>query len=145
MKITVSERTKKYARQRAQDHMSAMVIVYRPEDPQIEFDELTGLSEVPQHEKVYEGVARVWSIDTSGTLILGEADVSQASTNVSIPYDGTVEVRNGDVVYVLAHDSVAYIGKSYTAMGVNYGGFLDATIRITCTGLTASNSWSPYE
>lgn len=144
MKITVSERTKQYARKRAQDHMSAMVIVYRPEDPQITFDELTGLSEVPQHEQVYEGKARVWSIDTSGTLILGEADVAQASTNVSIPYDGSVDVRNGDVVYVLAHDSIAYQGKSYTVMAVSYGGFMDATIRMSCTGLTASNSWSPY-
>lgn len=145
MRITVSERTKKYARQRAQDHMSAMVIIYRPEDPQIEFDELTGISEVPAHITVYEGIARVWSIDTSGTLILGEADIAQASTNVSIPYDGTVDVRNGDVVYVLAHDSTAYQGKSYTVMGVNYGGFMDATIRMSCTGLTASNSWSPHE
>ena len=145
MRITVSERTKRYARMRAKDHMSAMVSVYRPEDPQIQFNDATGISEVPAHQKVYEGVARVWNIDTSGTLILGEADVAVASTNVSIPYDGSIEVRNGDVVYVLAHDSVAYQGKAYTVQSVTYGGYMDATIRMSCTGLTASNSWEPYD
>jgi len=142
MKMTVSERTKQYARSRAVDHMDASVIVYRPRDPQVVFDELTGRSHIPEHSILYTGQARVWSVDTSNTLILGEVDIAQASTYISIPYD-SADVRNGDVIRVDEHPSAKFRGKSFTVVGVNYGGFMDATIRMSCTALTPSNSWSP--
>jgi len=90
-----------------------------------------GLAEV-----IYEGICRIWEVANSSSVVVGETDVYQMSTNLSIPWDTTAIIRRYDEVTILtAPQDPQMVGKRYEIQTVAKAGELRATRRFEVTGL----------
>ena len=139
--ITVSDYARRYVRERAQDHMAATITLYRHADT-INFDELTGIAEIPLGSTVvYAGKARVWTSNSGGAIVVGEAEIATISTNVSIPLDAPMPKKD-DIVVVDTnpHDAVT-VGTAYRVMSINGGGLIGSVRQMSCTAFTDSSFW----
>lgn len=144
MKITVSERSRSYARRRVQDHMSSTVFIFR--DGAIEFDENTGIMSVPTRDYYYYGKAKVAALSQSGTMLMGEIQMSLGTTSISIPFSEDVHPKRDDIVVVGDNptDQTADDHK-FRVMSVNRGGIFGAVITMECVSFEDSAQWKAYQ
>jgi len=85
---------------------------------------------------IYEGICRIWEVANSSSVVVGETDVYQMSTNLSIPWDTTAIIRRYDEVVILtAPQDPQMVGKRYEIQTVAKAGELRATRRFEVTGL----------
>jgi hypothetical protein len=90
-----------------------------------------GLAEV-----VYEGRCRIWEVANASSVVVGDTDIYQMSTNLSIPWDSPAKVKRYDEVTILtAPTDSQMVGKRYEIQTIAKAGELRATRRFEVTGL----------
>lgn len=139
MKITVSQRSREYARRRSTDHMDSTIKLFRY--GQISFDDLTGMLTVPDRDPIYTGIARIWQLDEGQPVISGDADIATASTSISIPFYSVMPKRDDIVVVVLCPQDTNLVGTAFRVMNVDGGGLIGAVRRMQCVALADSGQW----
>jgi len=98
-------------------------------------DTLTFTPEGPR-ELVYQGVCRIWEVANTNSVVVGDTDIYQQSTNLSIPWDSPELVRRYDEVKILtAPQDSQMVGKRYEIQTVAKAGELRATRRFEVTGV----------
>lgn len=85
---------------------------------------------------VYEGRCRIWEVTGAASVTVGDTDIYQQSTQLSIPWD-TPEVimRYDEVTILTAPQDSQMVGKRYEIQTVAKAGELRATRRFEVTGL----------
>jgi hypothetical protein len=96
-------------------------LVYTPE----------GIAEV-----VYEGKCRIWEVSGAGAVVVGDTDIYQQTTNLSIPWDEPAVIRRYDEVLILTDNlDPQLVGKRYEIQTVAKAGAMRPTRRFEVTGL----------
>jgi hypothetical protein len=87
-------------------------------------------------ELIYEGICRIWEVANAQSIMVGDTDIYQMNTNLSIPWDTPDVVRRYDEVEILtAPQDSQMVGKRYEIQTVVKAGELRATRRFEVTGL----------
>jgi hypothetical protein len=141
MPRTVSTWAKSYVRNVAEHQFTSSVRIHKVGTPVL--DTVTGIYTSVEGADVYEGPARIWSVDGSGVLSLGEGDYAMQATYCSIPWDAEPVPDVDDQVEVIASDDTELIGQRFRVMSVDGGGLTRATRRLSLAGLTENRSWQP--
>lgn len=85
---------------------------------------------------VYEGPCRIWEVANASSFVVGDADIYQMTTNLSIPWDSPEVIKRYDEVTILtAPQDSQMVGKRYEIQTVAKAGELRATRRFEVTGL----------
>ena len=85
---------------------------------------------------VYEGPCRIWEVANSSAVIVGDVDIYQMNTNLSIPWDSAEIVKRYDQVTILtAPQDSQMVGKRYEIQTIAKAGELRATRRFEVTGI----------
>lgn len=127
-------------RKRTQDHMGAKVSVYR--SGTTTFNSTTGMIDTPARTAYYQGKARIWTVNTGQAVIAGEADITLANTNISIPW-GSASPQKDDLIIVESNPpDPTLVGKAFRVMAIDGGGLIGGSIRMTCATFTDSAVWS---
>jgi hypothetical protein len=138
--VTVSRYAQNYVRDRAQDHMTAEVTIYRHADA-IDFSIVTGIATLPPRQSIYVGKARIWTGDSGASMIIGESEIAMLSTNISIPLDA-VTIHKDDIIVVDENPPYEVMtGEGFRVMSVNAGGLIGSTQRTQCISLADSATW----
>lgn len=96
-------------------------LVYTPE----------GMAEV-----IYEGRCRIWELPSANAVVVGDTEIYQQTTNLSIPWDTPDLIRRYDEVEILtAPQDSQMVGKRYEIQTVAKAGELRATRRFEVTGV----------
>lgn len=115
------EYTCKIQRQENPEGYDEDSLVYTPE----------GLKEV-----IYEGQCRIWELTGSNSVVVGDVDVYQQTTNLSIPWDETAVIKRSDEVTILtAPTDSQMVGKRYQIQTIAKAGELRATRRFEVIGV----------
>lgn len=142
MPRTISARTKNWVQKSAEYQFSCTVRIFR--NGSATLNSSTGLYESVEGEDIYSGPARIWSSDTGGIYVVGDADIAHRDTFCSIPWDATPIPRNDDTVEVLTSPSDPdLVGRTFRIMAVDGGGQVLPTRRMRLTGLAENRSWTP--
>ncbi len=136
---TVSNYARSYVRARAEVHMNCTVTIYAKSTN--EFDVNTGLVTSGFAAEIYEGKARVYSIDGGGTLNLGEALISTKTTYCSIPWDTPYVAVDSVVVINDMPGDVENESTTWRVISVDGGGLMRATRRLQIVAWTSSADW----
>lgn len=132
----ISAYSRQWVRNRATAVMEYTCRIYRGDRPE-GYDEDT-LIYTPSGPKdlVYEGKCRIWEVANASSVVVGDTDVYQMTTNLSIPWD-TPEViyRYDEVVILAAPQDSQMVGKRYEIQTVAKAGELRATRRFEVTGI----------
>jgi len=140
MPRTVSARTKRYVRKSAEFQFNCTVRIFKNSTPV--FDDSTGSYTPSEGTEIYNGPARIWSVDTGALVMIGEADLARRETYCSIPWDHDPVPRNDDTVEVLtAPDDHDLDGKSFRVTAIDGGGQILPTRRMRLSGLAENRSW----
>jgi hypothetical protein len=136
MTSPISAEARQYVRARATEVMEYTCRITRGSRPE-GYDEDTlvytpeGLADV-----IYEGVCRIWELSGASMLMVGDADIYQQATQLSIPWDSPeVILRYDEVVILTAPQDSQVVGKRYEIQTVAKAGELRATRRFEVTGL----------
>lgn len=90
-----------------------------------------GLAEV-----IYEGKCRIWEVASAASITVGDTDIYQQSTQLSIPWDTAEIIQRYDEVEILtAPQDSQMAGKRYEIQTVAKAGELRATRRFEVTGV----------
>jgi len=85
---------------------------------------------------IYEGICRIWEVASANSITVGDTDIYQMSTQLSIPWDTPAVVKRYDEVIILtAPQDSQMVGKRYEIQTVQKAGELRATRRFEVTGL----------
>ncbi len=85
---------------------------------------------------IYEGKCRIWEVANASSVVVGDTDVYQMTTNLSIPWDTPAEVKRYDQVTILTSPTDdQMVGKRYEIQTVAKAGELRATRRFEVTGI----------
>jgi Family of unknown function (DUF6093) len=132
----ISAEARNWVRARATAVMECTCQITRGQRPE-GYDEDTliytpaGLAEV-----IYEGVCRIWEVANASSVVVGDTDVYQMTTNLSIPWDSPAVIKRYDEVTMLtAPQDPQMVGKRYEIQTVAKAGELRATRRFEVTGL----------
>lgn len=117
----VMEYTCRITRQERVEGYDEDTLVYTPE----------GLAEV-----IYEGRCRIWELANANAVVVGDTEIYQQTTNLSIPWDTPDLIRRYDEVVILtAPQDSQVVGKRYEIQTVAKAGELRATRRFEVTGV----------
>lgn len=144
MKITVSDRSRAYIRQRSQDHMTSYVEIYR--DGAIEFNDKTGVMGTPSRDYYYKGKARISHLHQEGTMLMGEIQMALGATEIYIPFDENIHPKRDDVVVVQENvNDSTLVEHKFRVMTVARGGMYGPSITMTCVSFEDSAQWKYVE
>jgi hypothetical protein len=136
MTSPITAQSRQYVRARATAVMEYTCRIERSGAPE-GYDEDTliftaeGMAQV-----VYEGKCRIWEVANAASVVVGDADIYQMNTNLSIPWDSAAVVKRYDQVTILtAPQDSQMVGKRYEIQTVAKAGELRATRRFEVTGL----------
>lgn len=92
---------------------------------------------------IYEGKARVWSVDGGGVISTGNGQIDTRTTYVSIPVSAPVPHRD-DIVTVLNDDlsDDDLDNRVFRIMEVDGGGYISETRRLTCSSFFPNRWWT---
>lgn len=90
---------------------------------------------------VYEGRARVTRVTPSGTVEVGEGEISQRTVDIQVPFDVTA-VHVDDTVTIVSAEDEALAGSAWRVTGVDGGGSWNVLTTLTCSGWYPSSYWS---
>ena len=140
MKYAISQRSREYVRDRAQMHMGAIVTIYKSGD--VGFDPANGLSVFPDRNSYYEGKARIWQVNEGDMVVSGEAQITQLTTNISIPWDAP-SPKKDDIIVVVSNEPDTRLAENvFRVVYVDGGGYIGGTRRMRCVSLTESANWN---
>ena len=136
MTSPISAEARQWVRARATEVMEYTCQITRGGVPE-GYDEDTlvytaaGVSQI-----VYEGVCRIWELAGASAIMVGDADIYQQATQLSIPWDSPEVIKRYDEVEILtAPQDSQVVGKRYEIQTVAKAGELRATRRFEVTGL----------
>jgi hypothetical protein len=87
-------------------------------------------------EVIYEGKCRIWELSGASMIAVGEAEVIQQPTQMSIPWDAPVSVMRYDQVEVLTAPAESQmVGERFEIQTVAKAGELRATRRFEISGV----------
>jgi len=139
------DRVEQYVRRYARFNMRNTVRIVRPTAPV--FDEQTGSLASASTEVIYEGLARIYTVQGPVTYMLGDEPQHYSSTFVSIPVTDELNEplpapRVEDVVVVLdAPSDINLVGRTFQVQDVESGGQWIAVRRLQVVGIQASKVW----
>ena len=85
---------------------------------------------------IYEGRCRIWEVANASSVVVGDTDIYQMTTNLSIPWDESAEVKRYDQVTILTSPTDdQMVGKRYEIQTIAKAGELRATRRFEVTGI----------
>ena len=132
--------SRRYIQRRAMSVMVDTITIHRPTDGT--FNTNTGLLTADISQKIYEGKARIYSVDGPSVINVGEADLVMRNTNISIPANTSPVPNRDDIIMVLEAISDEDLqGRAFRVLDVSGGGLVRATRRMLCTGIEESSSW----
>ena len=136
MTSPITAQSRQYVRARATEVMEYTCKIARGARPG-DYDEDTLVFTPSQDpEIVYTGPCRIWEVANSSSVIVGDTDVYQQTTNLSIPWDTPeVIVRYDEVTILTAPQDSQMVGKRYEIQTVAKAGELRATRRFEVTGV----------
>lgn len=135
------------ARAYAERNMVDEALVWRPKAPVLEDD---GTLESQVDFVLWDGKARVWSVQGPLTMGVGDEPTYYSQTFCSIPLvvqqEPDVEPvpmspRVDDVVQVLRHRDPLMVSRYFRVVDVEAGGFLPACRKMQLVGIQASKQW----
>lgn len=135
-----------YVRRYARFNMRNTVRITRPTTPV--FDPLTGVLIRSGDELIYEGIARIYTVQGPMTYSLGDEPQRYSSTYVSIPVTDELGAplplpRIEDVIEVLiAPGDTTLEGRTFQVQDVEAGGQWMAVRRLQVAGIQASKQWT---
>ena len=134
MTSPVSARARNYVRSRVENFQEYTCRIERVSKPS--YDEETLHSIPGAREVLYEGPCRLWAISGGGTIVVGDNDVSQQDTMLSIPWDETAIIKRHDEVKILtANTDSQVVGLRFEVQTIEKAGELRATRRFAVTML----------
>jgi len=136
MTSPITAEARRWVRARATEVMEYTCRITRGQRPE-GYDEDTlvytpaGLAEV-----AYEGICRIWEVAGAASVTVGDTDIYQQSTQLSIPWDSpAVILRYDEVTILTAPQDSQMVGKRYEIQTVAKAGELRATRRFEVTGI----------
>jgi hypothetical protein len=124
----ISAEARRYVRARATEVMEYTCQIYRGSTPE-GYDESTlvytagGLADL-----IYEGPCRIWEVAGASAVVLGDTEVYQQPTQMSIPWDESVIIRRYDEVLITeAPEDSQMVGERFEIQSIAKGGELRAT------------------
>jgi hypothetical protein len=136
---TISNRARQYVRARSEAHMTCTVTIYASSG--ISFNETTGTVTSSYSEELYSGKARIYSIEGSGQLIVGDNVIATKTTYCSIPYDSAyIPV---DSVVVISDMPIDLENETtvWRVLSTDGGGLMRAVRRMQITAFTNNANW----
>jgi len=123
-----------YVREQATEVMQYECRIERVERPK-NYDQNTLVLTPGNRETIYEGRCRIWEVAGSASITVGDTDVYQQSTQLSIPWNTTALIKRYDeVVVTKAPTDPQMVGKRYEIQNVAKAGEMRATRRFEVTG-----------
>lgn len=107
------------------------------------FDETTGIGGgLTNTQVVYFGKARVWNVNGSGVINVGEGTIDTRQTFISYPIDQPV-ARRDDIVLILSAElsDDDLNDRVFRVLDVDGGGYIGAARKMTCTSFYPSRYW----
>lgn len=136
MTTPISAEARRYVRARATEVMEYTCQITRGQTPESYDEDTLIYTPAGMAEVIYEGECRIWEVANSSSVIVGDTDVYQVSTNLSIPWDSTAVIRRYDEVTILTSpQDPQMVGKRFEIQTVAKAGELRATRRFEVTGL----------
>jgi hypothetical protein len=87
-------------------------------------------------ELVYEGPCRIWEVAGAASVTVGDTDVYQQSTQLSIPWDAPEEIHRYDEVTIIsAPTDSQMVGERFEIQTIAKAGELRASRRFEITGI----------
>jgi hypothetical protein len=133
--------TRRLVKKRVEEQMLSTVKILRGQLGG--FDETTGIGGgIANSTIVYQGRARVWGVNGSGVINVGEGTIDTRQTYVSYPIDSPV-ARRDDIVVILQDDlsDTDLDGRVFRVLDVDGGGYIGAARKLTCTSFYPSRYW----
>ena len=137
---TISARARNYVRTKVQDHMISTITLYRYGT--VTFDSVSGISIIPDRAPLYVGKARIANINEGNVILVGEADISTLTTNISIPWTAPLPHRDDVVVVSACPNDTSLVGMGFRVMNISGGGFIGGARTMNCVSLADSAQWS---
>lgn len=132
----ISAEARRWVRHRATDVMEYTCRITRGGVPEGYDEDTLVYTPVGLAEVVYEGPCRIWEVAGAASITVGDADVYQQSTQLSIPWDSPEVIKRYDVVTILTapHDS-QMVGEQFEIQTIAKAGELRASRRFEITGI----------
>lgn len=138
------------ARVSAERNMMSAITIYRPENP--DFQNNTGKLIADPGYLIYEGKARVWTVQGPITMGIGDEPTYYSSTMVSIPLEdedpfsspasaAPQSPRVDDIIQIVRHADLLMRDRYFRVTDVEAGGEFPASRKMQCVGIQASKQW----
>ncbi len=135
----ISAYASRYARDRAEVYMTAVGRILRMGAPTEDPDTLVFSSGAGT--TLYNGKMRIWAVNSSGVLMLGEGEIDTRQTFISIPFAAVVP-RNDDIVVVDDFGGDENLeSRAFRIIGVDGGGLTRASRRLTVVSWHEIREW----
>jgi hypothetical protein len=123
-----------YVREQATEVMQYQCVIERVERSE-DYDEETLVLTPGDRQELYSGRCRIWELSGSASIMVGDADIYQQSTQLSIPWNTTAVIKRYDEVTITAAPTdPQMVGKRYQIQNVAKAGEMRATRRFEVTG-----------
>lgn len=124
----ISSEAVAYVRQKATEVMQYMCTIERVTPPS--YDETTLIATPGTKTVLYTGPCRVWEVQGGGPVVIGESDITQQNTQLSIPWNSTAVIKPKDEVTITAAPTdPQMVGKKFQIASVARAGEMRATRR----------------
>jgi hypothetical protein len=132
----ISDHAIAYVRGQATAVMTTTCQIFSREVPEAYDEETLVYTAAGLAQMVYEGVCRIWEVANSSSVIVGDTDVYQQTTNLSIPWDTTAVIKRYDEVIIVDEPNDPQMaGRRYEIQTVAKAGAMRATRRFEVTGI----------
>ena len=122
------DRARAFVQSRAQDFMSTTCEIKRPHDPS--FDISTGFGNAGSRSTIYTGKCRVHEVTNGPVVMIGEDEISQQNTQISIPWNADPVPIKGDYIKITASRvDTNLVGRLFVITDMAKSGELRATRR----------------
>lgn len=139
--IGITDEDRALVREYTEGNMDSAVLVQRGSTGPGVMDPVTlEVSGFVSPETVYTGIARIPPVSPSGTVSVGEGQVSVRQVTISIPHDAD-QVHTDDIVGILATQDQDLVHTTWRVIGVEGGGAFMAYRHLTCTAWYPSTYW----
>lgn len=134
MASPITAHSRQYVRVRATEMMEYTCRIERVSRSEGYDEETLVYTPASDAEVIYEGPCRVWELAASASVTVGDTDVYQQSTQLSIPWDTSAIIKRYDEVVILtAPQDSQMLGKRFEIQTVAKAGELRATRRFEVT------------
>jgi hypothetical protein len=132
----ISAEARQYVRARATEVMEYTCRITRGAPPEGYDEDTLVYTPAGLAEEVYTGPCRIWEVAGAASVVVGDTDVYQQTTQLSIPWDTSALIMRYDEVEILtAPQDSQVVGKRYEIQTVAKAGELRATRRFEVTGV----------